>query len=135
MTLRATGRCLAPLLLASLIAACHATTGYPLPTREPSITACGGVGMTSLVLHGSLVNGAPRLWTNADETTILWPPGYVARFEPALVVVDGGGTVRAREGDDLLTTGAVDGLFACPSGFHGVMRIWDNQPTTQPSAT
>jgi len=85
------------------------------------------VGELYLVLHGSVTNGKPRIWTNDDGTTVLWPPGYVARFAPALEVLDPSGVVRAREGDDLLTTGVANGLFACPAAGIGIVRIWDNQ--------
>jgi hypothetical protein len=48
---------------------------------------------------------------------ILWPNGFVARFEPNVVLVDQGGAIVARSGDVLdLAGGQVDpafDFFAC----------------------
>jgi hypothetical protein len=123
--------------LALLLAACGNPAAYPLPTRDPALTACGGVGMVSLVLHGSLSSGVARTWTadwHGSESTVYWPPGYVARFDPGLVVLDRSGAVRAREGDDLLSTGPTHELFACPTEGGSIVWIWD-EPATSPSSS
>ena len=67
--------------------------------------ACGGVGMDA-TLHGDpedprvawLVNQVPG---GRQRVEVAWPPGYRARFSPALEVLDGSGSVKLREGDHI----------------------------------
>jgi hypothetical protein len=100
------------------------------------MNACGGTATPSLILHGSLTSGVARAWA-ADksdrESAVYWPPGYVARFDPGLMVLDVGGAVRAREGDDLIAVAASRGLFVCPSA--GIVFVWEEGPTTGPSGS
>jgi hypothetical protein len=94
------------------------------------------VGMVSLVLHGSFSSGIARTWTpdwHGGESTVYWPPSYVAGFDPDLVVFDAGGVVRARDGDDLLSTGPLHGLSACPTDAGTIVWIWQVGPATSPS--
>ncbi|HJP87449.1 MAG TPA: hypothetical protein VJ850_00215 [Candidatus Limnocylindrales bacterium] len=65
-----------------------------------------GVGV-DLTLHGSAAD--PRRAWGVDASTghrseLVWPDGYVARFDPALEVLDATGAVIAREGDLLVGT-------------------------------
>ena len=82
-----------------------------LPTAEPLvlpsgvIEACGGVGI-SAVLRGDPHD--PRIaWLMNNLGTrvnITWPPGYRARFDPGLEVLDAAGVVVLKDGDSV--TGA-----------------------------
>ena len=122
--------------VALVLAACASPALYPVPTRDPAINACGGKEMSSLVLHGSLSSGVARVWTSdvlGRESLLYWPPGYMARFDPGLVVLDFSGASRAREGDDLLATGPSHGLFVCPA--RGIAWVWEEGPATSPSAS
>lgn len=108
-----------------------ATLGWPsptgdiaLPTAEPlvlpsgAVEACGGVGI-SAVLRGDphdphiawLVNNL------GTRVNITWPPGYRARFDPGLVVLDAAGIVVLKDGDSVTgacVTGSPDLLHLEP---------------------
>jgi hypothetical protein len=56
------------------------------------------------VLEGSANDGCVWLMTGATKTPIVWPDGYVARFDP-LEIVDDSGHVVARAGDHLRFSG------------------------------
>src|SRR5947199_264222 len=92
------------IVLAIALSACtsapSAAPGYSLPTSVGE--GCRGVGVDSLILHGKLVTGAAEVWAN-DRIPIQWPAGYEARFDPLLVIVDAQGTVRGREGEEMVT--------------------------------
>lgn len=102
--------------LAIVLAACTSTPsddpGYPLPTANGGFT-CFGVPVASLILHGKLVSGTAEVWAN-DDVPIRWPPGYRARFDPSLVIVDATGTVRGREGEEMMTADPWHGQLVCP---------------------
>jgi hypothetical protein len=63
--------------------------------------ACAGTGFAQVVqLHGSATD--PRLtwmtWADGTRRELVWPPGYSARFNPGLEVLDEAGNVVGREG-------------------------------------
>ena len=104
---------LALLIFALTAGACGpslATGEIALPTAAPlvlpsgAVEACGGVGI-SAVLRGDPHD--PRVaWlvNNGTRVNITWPPGYRARFVPALEVLDAAGNVVLHDGDPV--TGA-----------------------------
>ena len=96
------------LVLAAVVAACSPmSSAYPVATDSAKVTCQGGpLALDSgfhLVLHGRLDGGTATTWVN-DATRVLWPSGYQARFEPTVVVYDGNGIVRGREGEDMAAT-------------------------------
>jgi hypothetical protein len=72
----------------------------PVSLAPGVATACAGVGV-SAVLHGSAAD--PRVaWLVNDLGTrvdVVWPPGYRARFNPNLEVLDASGVVLLRLAD------------------------------------
>jgi hypothetical protein len=122
--------------LALILAACASPVTYPLPSRDPAINACAGVNTPSLVLHGSLSSGVARVWASdvaGRESAVYWPPGYAARFDPGLVVLDAGGAARTGEGDDLIAIAASRGLSVCHSA--GITSVREEGPATGPSGS
>ena len=87
-----------------LLAACGATpTPSPsLPTLASDVTVCEGVGGVA-TLAGSPTD--PRLAWTVDPTggrhEIVWPPGFTARFDPDLAILDASGKVVFRAGDPI----------------------------------
>jgi hypothetical protein len=102
------------MVLVVALSACTASTavapGYPLPTSAGD--GCRGVGVDSLILHGKLVAGTAEVWAN-DNIQIEWPPGYQARFDPSLLIVDAQGAVRGREGEEMATVDPWHGQLLC----------------------
>jgi hypothetical protein len=87
------------LLLALLVSGCRSETGNPLPAAEfPA--RCRGLGVEA-TLEGDEAD--PRVaWLvheSGDETRLVWPPGWSARFAPSLEILDDRGRVRMRAGD------------------------------------
>jgi hypothetical protein len=76
----------------------------PVRTLEPANVLCAGGGFDA-VLRGAPGNPA-ETWITYDvdgrREEVVWPPGYSARFEPALLVFDESGTLIAREGSQVL---------------------------------
>ena len=71
------------------------------PLCESLGIVCAGVGLNAIVRGDP---GDPRVvWlTDAESATrieVAWPPGYRARFVPALEILDGAGQVKLRGGD------------------------------------
>jgi hypothetical protein len=70
-----------------------------LPTTQYA-DACRGVGFDGTV-RGDPAD--PRIvWVETENhgtKRLVWPAGYVARFDPALEVIDISGQVVVREGD------------------------------------
>jgi len=90
---------------------------YTLPTVNwLAPTACAGVGLDA-VLHGSPTD--PRVaWLDNElgspgRIDVIWPAGYLARFDPSLQILDENGNVVIFEGDRV--SGACDVL---PSGVY-----------------
>ena len=91
------------------------------PDTGGALLACGGVGFSDSILHGSQT-AADKVWLEAVETfvsprvvAVRWPAGFRARFVPTLELLDPSGVVVAREGDLLTTIGGnpgPDGRFA-----------------------
>ncbi|HSM18544.1 MAG TPA: hypothetical protein VK845_16270 [Gemmatimonadales bacterium] len=78
-------------------------TDLQLPTIDlPAQTPCAGIGLDA-ILHGDPSD--PRLaWLvtgGGVRRDIVWPSGYVARFEPDLEVIDATGRVVYRAGDHI----------------------------------
>lgn len=73
-----------------------------LPTLASWTGSCRGVGLSDAVLHGASddARGAWLVTRDGVRLDVVWPPGYRARFAPDLEVLDGGGTLRFREGDE-----------------------------------
>ena len=84
-----------------------------LPHMEILGDACAGVGLETTRLTGD--SSDPRVaWlatTGGGRQDVVFPPGYRARFVPALEVLDASGAVVARDGD------VVDG--GCVTGVDG----------------
>jgi hypothetical protein len=83
-----------------LLAACGATPTPSLPTVAEVGQACAGVGNDG-TLAGSPTD--PRVaWlvgSQGGRKEIVWPPGFTARFDPDLAVLDASGKVVYRAGD------------------------------------
>jgi hypothetical protein len=84
----------------------------PLPAGQTEPYVCDGVGGGSVILRGSPTD--PRLaWETALDGTgrqdIVWPPGYRARFVPALEVIGPTGRVVAHGGDRVPAGGCAAG--------------------------
>ena len=92
---------------------------------------CAGGGLVGdFELHGAA--GDPHVaWLaepNGSRQELVWPAGYLAKFTPALEVVDEAGTVIAREGSK--PTGA------CPMGINGEWLLgFASAPITVPEST
>ena len=79
-----------------------------LPTAEPlvlpsgAVEACGGVGI-SAVLRGDPHDPHVAWLVNnlGTRVNITWPPGYRARFNPGLEVLDAAGAVVLKDGDSV----------------------------------
>jgi hypothetical protein len=90
------------LALAALVAGCSLFSQGALRTNPNRAGSCSvGVGRDATV-HGSATD--PHLaWAidnmSGSRLELIWPAGYLARFEPQLVVVDSKGKVVAHEGD------------------------------------
>ena len=84
------------------------SVAWPPPPATPP--ACAGVGLDA-VLHGD-PGDSSIAWlvdrSQGERIEVRWPPGFRARFSPALVVIDISGQEVAREGD------AIDG--GCAEG-------------------
>jgi hypothetical protein len=94
------------------------TAGFLLPTIPAALETnptCAGVGMSPLTLRGALINEQASVWaeTQGPNVAVLWPRGYRARFEPALVIVNPVGMEVARDGADM-SVGVWPGLLLCP---------------------
>ncbi len=90
------------LLVATLLLAACGSTTRPLPTLSSDNGACRGVGLQNAALAAD--PNDPRVaWleTNSVRTEIIWPPGFSARFDPILQVVDAAGSVVFRAGDNI----------------------------------
>jgi hypothetical protein len=88
------------LAMAFLLAACRATPPPSLPTLAEDTQVCAGVG------NDGTLTGNPRdprvAWLagpHGERTEIVWPPGFTARFDPDLAVLDASGQVVYRAGD------------------------------------
>ena len=102
-------------------------TIYYLASVDPVVNICEEMGVDRLILHGRVIDGVAKTWAN-EHTSIYWPPGYTAQFAPDLAVLDPGGHVRAREGDDMAATRPWHGLSVClQSG--GIVDVWEAAPT------
>jgi hypothetical protein len=68
---------------------------------------CGSVAFSDMRLQGD-ATASPAVWVvdvdGGDSHPIRWPPGFSARFEPALVIYDARGRAVGREGDVLKNT-------------------------------
>ena len=87
---------------AFLVGACAPTVNLPIDPLGR--TFCGrGVGLDA-TLHGSASDPHVAWAVNArggGRFELVWPPGYRARFTPALVILDGAGAVVGHEGDHI----------------------------------
>jgi hypothetical protein len=85
-----------------LLAACSTTPSPSLPTLATYSGGCRGVGLDA-TLAGSSTD--PRVtWLVGSEGgrgEIIWPPGFTARFDPDLAVLDASGKVVYRAGDKI----------------------------------
>ena len=97
------------LALASLAVLSACAVVHPLPRNDAWNGDCRGVGLDA-TLTGNPSD--PRIaWLVAStgrRIDIMWPPGYTARFEPLLEVLNADGTVVFREGSNV-TDGCVTG--------------------------
>jgi hypothetical protein len=77
---------------------------------------CAGGGFPDASIHGS-PSDPMVVWLDTGTTRLplAWPPGYTARFDPELRVVDAGGSTVFREADPVS-----DG---CETGDAGVWSI------------
>jgi hypothetical protein len=100
--------------VALVVAACGATPKPTLPTLTSDVQVCEGVHLGA-TLAGSPTD--PRVAWAVDAKggrhEIVWPPGFTARFDPDLAVLDTSGKVRYRAGD-LIDGGCVHGGVGSP---------------------
>lgn len=84
---------------------------------------CAGIGFPHATIHGSPADPMV-VWVEDDESRLrlAWPPGYTARFDPDLRVVDASGNVVFREADAIS-----DG---CETGDAGVWSITPGRQRT-----
>ncbi len=137
------------ILLGWLLAACGAQAATFLPIRSgefalvthkpfanPKNMGCPGVGLIAVV-RGDPTD--PRIAWLVDRSTgadggrmdVAWPPGYRARFAPALEILDGTGNVRLRADDP------VDGYCGTDDNGGYILELsmpWAT-PIVQPDAT
>ena len=77
------------------------TAAFTLPTVPSADGACAGIGLMDTTLAGSPTD--PRLaWLvqpGGKRLDVVWPPGFTARFVPALEILDAAGDVLLRAGD------------------------------------
>jgi hypothetical protein len=76
-------------------------TEAPIPLEPGVATACAGVGLGA-VLHGDASD--PRVaWlvdtSHGTRIDVVWPPGYRARFIPAIEILDASEVVVLKAGD------------------------------------
>jgi hypothetical protein len=88
---------LGALVVATVTAGC--TTSRLLPVAQfPN--ACRGVGLDALLVGDPQDERIAWLETSDGRTIrLVWPPGYVARFNSHLTVLDAAGQIVFREGD------------------------------------
>ena len=74
---------------------------------------CVGIGIDA-VLAGS-ASADPPVWAAAGRSAIeiLWPPGFIAVFDPDLRIVSPEGEFVAKAGDELPGRLPDRGLFVC----------------------
>jgi hypothetical protein len=124
------------LLVLALTAGCGAAAEsgpliVPLPARTlpPGNFGCEGVGHEpEPVLRGD-PGLDPPIWAEfggGHRAPIVWPPGYVAVFDPGLIVWNRQGRMVAREGSSLQEGARNDwpGLFVCAG--EGEVWIWED---------
>ncbi|MEI7743543.1 MAG: hypothetical protein WCK58_07310 [Chloroflexota bacterium] len=74
--------------------------------------ACSPCWRLNATLHGSAADTAIARLVDAGSGRrlhALWPPGYLARFDPGLVIINRSGAVVLHEGD-LFTRACFTGL-------------------------
>jgi hypothetical protein len=72
---------------------------------------CAGVGFDPVVFHGSQVGADTLVWVddpNQRQVALVWPHGFSVRFDPQLQLLDGDGSIVARDGDTIELGGAFD---------------------------
>lgn len=76
----------------------------PVPSLPPGAArACAGIGLVDAVLRGG-ANDPKTVWLvsgGSKRFELVWPPGYRARFNPTLEVLDPVGNVVARDGEQV----------------------------------
>ena len=91
------------LLVATLFLAACGTATRPLPTLSSDNGGCRGVALLNVTLAGD--PNDPRVaWlasTGGGRREIIWPPGFSARFDPNLEVLDAAGREVFRAGDKI----------------------------------
>jgi hypothetical protein len=93
---------------------------HPLPLAE-NPNACRGVGIEATLAGSPTDNRVTWLVRaeNGNETPLVWPPGWKARFTPSLEVMDPSGIVRFRQGD--LVSGAC--VKGPPDALNSVLML------------
>jgi hypothetical protein len=88
--------------VALLLAGCEATPTPSLPTLADEVQVCEGVHLGG-TLAGSPTD--PRVAWVVDSKgrrhEVVWPPGFTARFDTKLAVLDASGKVVYRAGDTI----------------------------------
>ena len=99
-----------------LVAACGALqpgpSALPLPTDPYHSTACGGIGGGGFMILMGAPSDPHLTWEvgpDGGRQDIVWPPGYRARFDPSLEVLNPAGAVVFRQGDQIAAGGCVAG--------------------------
>jgi len=90
------------LLLATLLLAACGSTTRPLPTLSSDNGFCRGVGLLNATLAGD-PNDPQVAWlaVSSGRKQTIWPPGFSARFDPNLQVLDAAGRVVFHAGDKI----------------------------------
>ncbi len=121
------------------VAACSAN-GPDVESPEPTVfelpvipadwaregATCAGVDVTPLVLRGQAADGGVSVTANG-KWRILWPAGFTAVFDPALIVRSPDGSAFAHDGEDM-TDAIWHGTRVCvlgaPGGLPGRLEVW-----------
>jgi hypothetical protein len=105
-------------ILATSLVGCSTKGALPLRTLATDNGACRGVGIDATLAGAA--NDPRVVWlvsAGGVEGDIIWPPGFSARFDPGLQVLDASGTVVFRAGDKI-SSGCV-----APADSHGPVLV------------
>ena len=103
------------LLAVMLVAGC--ATLRALPTLASYNGGCRGVGLDATLVGDPADPRVAWLVGNGGRQEIVWPPGYSARFTPALEILDASNQIVLRGGDKITggcTSGRPDVLLIRP---------------------
>ena len=101
------------LILNGCFAASETPQTFMLPVAEGYSGGCLGVGLDATITGDPSDSRIAWLIVGTGQRKdVLWPPGYRARFDPQLQILDQNGRVVLREGDH------VSGACTLPPYFY-----------------